>query len=58
MTDHELVTIIFLTINIALAVSGFGYMNRMLREAERMTRAVASLVVQETEMIRNLMSAR
>jgi len=58
MPDHDLAVIIALVIMFVTAVIGFTIMGRMLRECQRLTRAVAGLVVQETEKIRTLMSAR
>jgi hypothetical protein len=41
--------------NVVVSLLGFAYMHRALREMQRMTRAVAGLVYQESEKIRELL---
>lgn len=51
MSDHALLGWL-LAFSIVIGVVGFAYMHRMLREAQRLTRAVAAMVYQENEKTR------
>lgn len=54
MSDHAIIMICLAVIFVVGAV-GLIVMSRMLHESQRMTRAVAGLVYQESDRIRALM---
>ena len=54
MSDHALMTIL-LVVGFTIQASGLIVLGLMLRESQRLTRAVAGLVYQETDRLRTLL---
>ncbi|MBI1963421.1 MAG: hypothetical protein HYV94_22515 [Candidatus Rokubacteria bacterium] len=57
MTDHAFM-VLLLAISIAIGVGGLLILGSMLRECQRLTRAVAALVYQEGERTRAAVISR
>lgn len=57
MSDHALLGWL-LAASIAIAIGGFVIMIAMLREAQRLTRAVAAMVYQENDKTRAILLGR
>ena len=57
LSDHAILGLIGI-IGFALQVAGLVILGSMLRESQRLTRAVAGLVYQETDRLRRLFDDR
>ena len=57
MTDHALLALL-LVVSIAIGVGGLLVLGSMLRECQRLTRAVAAMVYQEGERTRAALLGR
>ncbi len=57
MSDHAILGLV-LAVSIAIGVSGLLVLGGMLRECQRLTRAVAAMVYQESEKTRAVITGR
>ena len=57
MSDHAIIVLIAI-VGFVLQLTGLVSLGRMARESQRLTRAVAGLVYQETDRLRELFRAR